>query len=352
MTKKISFKTHNKNHNEIHIHIGDKKKKATRRKRTARPRAPPPVPFQQSFQPVPIHTNKPQFLDTVTQVQKERVLQAGFNNPVHVPNVFHNPHPVNAPLFSKPNPVNTPMKFTTPHPTTPVPSVANKIMEFNKNKTPYKLPDYLSSIKPPNFSSSFLHSKGYLSHSPLNAPTSLHDQSSESTSIHDILNNDNLPTDHGSYSKSTTSTPMSSTPTHSDIYKSSNDSIFHDQNPINSGENLNSQEVVQGNSFKVKRTPAEVIASLTPQQILKRNQKNAGNKVYNAKIQSDRLEAVAIAKENNLPIPLSRSNRGATSSTAEVDGGAKKKGRPVGSKNFSNPVVLKSTPYQIRSVLP
>lgn len=58
MTKKISVKTHNKNHNEIHIHIGDKKKKATRRKRTARPRAPPPVPFQQSFQPVPIHTNK------------------------------------------------------------------------------------------------------------------------------------------------------------------------------------------------------------------------------------------------------------------------------------------------------
>jgi hypothetical protein len=52
-----------------------------------------------------------------------------------------------------------------------------------------------------------------------------------------------------------------------------------------------------------------------------------------------------------LPIHLTRSNRGATSSTAAVDGGGKKRGRPVGSKNFANPVVLKSTPYQIRSVL-
>ena len=72
MTKKIHLKTHNKNknhnHNEIHIHMTDKKTKQRRRRKTTRKPRDAPTPYQ-TFQPapVPIYTNRPQFLETVTQ---------------------------------------------------------------------------------------------------------------------------------------------------------------------------------------------------------------------------------------------------------------------------------------------
>ena len=72
MTKKIHLKTHNKNHNhnEIHIHMSDKKTKPRRRKKTTRNPRDAQIPYQ-TFQPapVPIYTNRTQFLDTITQAQ-------------------------------------------------------------------------------------------------------------------------------------------------------------------------------------------------------------------------------------------------------------------------------------------
>ena len=76
MTKKIHLKTHNKNknhnHNEIHIHMSDKKNKPRRRRKTTRKRRDAPIPYQ-TFQPapVPIYTSRPQYLETVTQAQRE-----------------------------------------------------------------------------------------------------------------------------------------------------------------------------------------------------------------------------------------------------------------------------------------
>ena len=80
MANKNKLKSHNKNknhnHNEIHIHMTDKKTKPSRRRKTTRKLRDAPIPYQ-TFQPapVPISTNRPQFLETVTHAQRE--------NPIH-----------------------------------------------------------------------------------------------------------------------------------------------------------------------------------------------------------------------------------------------------------------------------
>ena len=77
---KTHLKTHNKNknhnHNEIHIHMSDKKTKPRRRRKTTRkPRDASTLYLTFQPAPVPIYTNRPQFLETVTQAQRE--------NPIH-----------------------------------------------------------------------------------------------------------------------------------------------------------------------------------------------------------------------------------------------------------------------------
>ena len=80
IANKNKLKSRNKNknhsHNETHIHMTDKKTKPRRRRKTTRKPRDAPIPYQ-TFQPapVPIYTNRPQFLETMTQAQRE--------NPIH-----------------------------------------------------------------------------------------------------------------------------------------------------------------------------------------------------------------------------------------------------------------------------
>ena len=83
MTKKIHLKTHNKN-------------KPRRRRKTTRKPRDAPIPYQ-TFQPapVPIYTNRPQYLETMTQAQPE--------NPVSSPVQVNE----QVPVFSDSTPVQT-----------------------------------------------------------------------------------------------------------------------------------------------------------------------------------------------------------------------------------------------------
>ena len=103
MTKKIHLKTHNKNknhnHNEIHIHMSDKKTKPRRRRKTTRKPRDAPIPYQ-TFQPapVPIYTNRLQFLETVTQSQRENPIHSVVRVNDQVP-VFSDSTPVQSRTF-------------------------------------------------------------------------------------------------------------------------------------------------------------------------------------------------------------------------------------------------------------
>ena len=118
MANKNKLKSHNKNknhnHNEIHIHMTDKKTKPRRRKKTTRKPRDAPVPYQ-TFQPAPvlIYTNRPQFLETTTQSQRE--------NPIHSTvrvneqiSVFSDSTPIQSRTFSDALPYLTPKSEYTP----------------------------------------------------------------------------------------------------------------------------------------------------------------------------------------------------------------------------------------------
>ena len=104
MAKKIHLKTHDKNknhnHNEIHIHMSDKKTKPRRRRKTTRILRDAPIPYQ-TFQPapVPIYTNRPQFLETVTQAQRENSIHSTVRVKEEGP-VFSDRIPVQSRTFS------------------------------------------------------------------------------------------------------------------------------------------------------------------------------------------------------------------------------------------------------------
>ena len=111
MTKKIHLKTHNKNknhnHNEIHIHMSDKKTKPRRRKKTNRKPRDAPIPYQ-TFQPapVPIYTNRPQYLEITTQAQRENPLSSSVRVNEQVP-VFSDNIPVPSRTFLDATPIMT-----------------------------------------------------------------------------------------------------------------------------------------------------------------------------------------------------------------------------------------------------
>ena len=96
MAKKIHLKTHNKNHNqnEIHIHMSDKKTKRRRRKKTTRNPRDAQIPYQ-TFQPAPVpnYTNRPQFLETITQAKRENPVSSPVRVNEQVP-VFSDSTPV------------------------------------------------------------------------------------------------------------------------------------------------------------------------------------------------------------------------------------------------------------------
>lgn len=104
MANKNKLKSHNKNkndnHNEIHIHISDKKTKPRRRRKTTRKPSDAPTPYQ-TLQPapVPIYTNRPQFLETVTQAQRENPIRSTVQVKEEVP-TFGDRTPVQSRTFS------------------------------------------------------------------------------------------------------------------------------------------------------------------------------------------------------------------------------------------------------------
>ena len=112
MVNKNKLKSHNKNknhnHNEIHIHMSDKKTKPRRRRKTTRKPRDAPTPYQ-TFQPapVPIYTNRPQFLETVTQSQRENPIHSTIRVNDQVP-VFSDNIPGPSRTFSDPHVYNSP----------------------------------------------------------------------------------------------------------------------------------------------------------------------------------------------------------------------------------------------------
>ena len=115
MAKKKHLKKHatniNHNKNVVHIHIGDKKKRATKSKKaSSNPRSDHPhthfsVQMPQTLAPQ-FHMNRPQHFDPMTQAQRENILgntQVPVNGPVPVR------VPVPAPTVRVPAPVPVPV---------------------------------------------------------------------------------------------------------------------------------------------------------------------------------------------------------------------------------------------------
>ncbi len=116
MAKKNKLKSHNKNHNhnKDHIHMSDKKTKPRRRKKTTRKLRNAPVPYQ-TFQPapVPIYTNRPQFLELTTQAQRENPIHSSVRLNEQVP-IFSDSTPVQSRTFSDASTYLTPKSEYTP----------------------------------------------------------------------------------------------------------------------------------------------------------------------------------------------------------------------------------------------
>jgi hypothetical protein len=126
MAKKKHLKKHatniNHNKNVVHIHIGDKKRRAAKSKKaSSNPRSDHPhshfsVQMPQTLAPQ-FHMNRPQHFDPMTQAQRENILgntQVPVNGPVPVR------VPVPAPTVRVPAPV--PVSVPVPAPTVRVPA--------------------------------------------------------------------------------------------------------------------------------------------------------------------------------------------------------------------------------------
>ena len=94
--------------------MSDKKTKPRRRKKTTRKPRDAPIPYQ-TFQPapVPIFTNRPQFLETVTQAQRENPVSSPVRLNEQVP-VFSDSTPVQSRTFSDASPIITSLSKYTP----------------------------------------------------------------------------------------------------------------------------------------------------------------------------------------------------------------------------------------------
>ena len=138
MANKNKLKSHNKNknhdHNEIHIHMSDKKTKPRRRKKTTRKPRDAPTPYQ-TFQPapVPIHTNRPQYLETVTQSLRENPVSSSIRVSDQVL-TFSDSTPIQSRTFFDASPYLTPKSEYTPQvnvePMTPLYSKASSEMLY------------------------------------------------------------------------------------------------------------------------------------------------------------------------------------------------------------------------------
>ena len=87
--------------------MSDKKSKPRRRKKTNCKPRDAPIPYQ-TFQPapVPIYTNRPQFLETTTQVQRENPVSSTVRVNDQAP-VFSDSTPNQSRLFSDASPIMT-----------------------------------------------------------------------------------------------------------------------------------------------------------------------------------------------------------------------------------------------------
>ena len=87
--------------------MSDKKTKPRRRRKTTRKPRDAPVPYQ-TFQPapVPIYTNRPKYLETVTQSQRENPIHSSVRMNEQVP-VFSDSTPNQSRIFSDASPIMT-----------------------------------------------------------------------------------------------------------------------------------------------------------------------------------------------------------------------------------------------------
>ena len=116
MGKKKNVRKHatniNHNKNEVHIHLGEKKKRAKQRKTTSKPRLYAPQFTSQVPQPLTpqFYVNRPQQFDPMTQSQIETILG---QVPVPIPVPIPVKNPVQVPAAMK-TPVQVPAAMKTP----------------------------------------------------------------------------------------------------------------------------------------------------------------------------------------------------------------------------------------------
>ena len=116
MAKKKHVRKHatniNNNKNEVHIHLGEKKRRAKQRKTTSKPRLYAPQFSSQVPQPLTpqFYVNRPQQFDPMTQSQRETILG---QVPVPIPVPIPVKTPIQVPVSNE-TPVQVPVSMKTP----------------------------------------------------------------------------------------------------------------------------------------------------------------------------------------------------------------------------------------------
>ena len=156
LTKGCSMANKNKNHNhnEIHIHMSDTKTKPRRRRKTTRKPRDAPIPYQ-TFQPapVPIYTNRPQYLETTTQAQRENPVSSPVRVNEQAP-IFSDRTPVPSRTFYDASPIMTSLSKYLPEvkvePMTPFFSKASSETPFKQfqDNSPVQSPGSFEEVNP------------------------------------------------------------------------------------------------------------------------------------------------------------------------------------------------------------
>ena len=134
--------------------MSDKKTKLRRRRKTTRKPRDAPIPYQ-TFQPapVPIYTNRPQYLETVTQAQRENPLSSSVRVNEQAP-IFSDRTPVPSRTFYDASPIMTSLSKYLPQvkvePMTPFFSKASSETPFKQfqDNSPVQSPGSFEEVNP------------------------------------------------------------------------------------------------------------------------------------------------------------------------------------------------------------
>ena len=134
--------------------MSDKKTKPRRRRKTTRKPRDAPIPYQ-TFQPapVPIYTNRPQYLETTTQAQRENPLSSSVRVNEQAP-IFSDRTPVPSRTFYDASPIMTSLSKYLPQvkvePMTPFFSKASSETPFKQfqDNSPVQSPGSFEEVNP------------------------------------------------------------------------------------------------------------------------------------------------------------------------------------------------------------